>query len=42
MPHPRFARNKNRRRGRAGRNTALGNPSAQEMMDGLEKNNTDK
>jgi hypothetical protein len=32
----------NRRRGRAGRNPAKGNPSAQEMKNGPGKNNTDK
>jgi hypothetical protein len=40
--HPGSVGNDNRRRGRAGRNPAERNPSAQEMKDGPGKRNTDR
>jgi hypothetical protein len=42
QPSPRNFGKNNRRRGRTGRNTAFGNPSAQEMKNGPGKDNTDR
>jgi hypothetical protein len=42
QPSPRSCQKNCRRGGRAGRNIASGNPSAQEMKDGPAKKNTNK
>jgi hypothetical protein len=40
--HPKSVEKSRRGRGRAMRNVAFGNPSAQEMKNGLGKENTDR
>jgi hypothetical protein len=41
-PHLRIVRKYNRRRGRAGKKTALRSPSAQEMEEGIDKDKAKK
>jgi hypothetical protein len=41
-PHPRHTYKDNKRGDRAGRNTTLGSPSAQETKDGTDKNKANK